>query len=59
LAEQEKYDEAIKFFDLAIKFGPLRPSVWNNRAQALRLMGKDEGENGDAWYFYIFLYSKF
>lgn len=45
MAEQEKYNEAIKFFDLAIEKAPLRPSSWNNRAQTFRLMEKDSGEN--------------
>lgn len=43
LAEQEKYDEALQQFNESIKMAPHRPSAWNNRAQAYRLIEKDDG----------------
>lgn len=44
LAEEQKLEEALDKFFKALKFTPKRASIYNNRAQALRLAGRDEGE---------------
>lgn len=44
LAEEQKLEEALKKFTESLKLTPKRASIYNNRAQALRLAGKDEGE---------------
>jgi len=38
--EQEKYDEAIKYYDMAIKIGPEFAEIWNNRGNALLKLKK-------------------
>ncbi|XP_018786932.1 PREDICTED: tetratricopeptide repeat protein 36 homolog [Bactrocera latifrons] len=42
LAEEDKLVEALQCFEQAIDVAPTRASVYNNRAQALRLVGRDE-----------------
>lgn len=44
LAEEGKLAEALQVFEQALSVAPTRASVYNNRAQALRLVGRDEGE---------------
>lgn len=44
LAEEGKLLEALQNFEQALNVAPTRASVYNNRAQALRLVGRDEGE---------------
>lgn len=43
LAEEQKLEEALEKFSESLKLTPKRASIFNNRAQALRLAGKDEG----------------
>ncbi|XP_055903426.1 tetratricopeptide repeat protein 36 homolog [Eupeodes corollae] len=43
LAEQGLLDEAVVKFEEAIKISPSRCSVYNNKAQVLRLKGDDDG----------------
>ncbi|XP_055856852.1 tetratricopeptide repeat protein 36 homolog [Episyrphus balteatus] len=43
LTEERKLDEAISKFEKAIEVAPSRSSVYNNKAQALRLKGDDDG----------------
>ena len=40
LAEQGKYDEAIKYFDGAIETNPRDAKVWYNKGAVLTLQGK-------------------
>jgi len=40
LAEQGKYDEAIEYFDSAIKINPQDAKVWYNKGLVLFLQGK-------------------
>ncbi|TMW43386.1 hypothetical protein DOY81_011534 [Sarcophaga bullata] len=42
LAEEQKLDEALEKFSKSLELTPNKASVFNNRAQALRLAGKDE-----------------
>ncbi|XP_004518714.1 tetratricopeptide repeat protein 36 homolog isoform X1 [Ceratitis capitata] len=42
LAEEGKLSEALQAFEQALGVAPARASVYNNRAQALRLSGRDE-----------------
>lgn len=42
LAEEGKLAEALQVFEQALSVAPTRASVYNNRAQALRLVGRDE-----------------
>ncbi|XP_014096252.2 tetratricopeptide repeat protein 36 homolog [Bactrocera oleae] len=42
LAEEGKLLEALQNFEQALNVAPTRASVYNNRAQALRLVGRDE-----------------
>ncbi|XP_050334599.1 tetratricopeptide repeat protein 36 homolog [Bactrocera neohumeralis] len=42
LAEEGKLVEALQYFEQAIEVAPTRASVYNNRAQALRLVGRDD-----------------
>lgn len=45
LAEQKKLTEALQKFDEALQLTPNRASIFNNRAQALRLLGdRDDGK---------------
>lgn len=44
LTEKDLYVEALQKFNESIELNPLRPSVYNNRAQLYRLQGKDAGE---------------
>uniref|UniRef100_A0A1I7Z8R4 TPR_REGION domain-containing protein n=1 Tax=Steinernema glaseri TaxID=37863 RepID=A0A1I7Z8R4_9BILA len=39
-AEQGDVEEALRLFTAAIEICPVNPSIYNNRAQALRLLGK-------------------
>lgn len=43
-AQENHYDDALKLFEKAIKAAPLRASVYNNRAQAMRLLNDDAGK---------------
>ncbi|XP_046390253.1 tetratricopeptide repeat protein 36 isoform X2 [Ischnura elegans] len=43
-AEQGQLQDAINIFTKAIDTAPNRPSGYNNRAQALRLFGKEAGQ---------------
>lgn len=44
LATQEtNYNEALKLFEKAIDVAPSRASVYNNRAQTMRLLNDDTG----------------
>ena len=45
LAEEQKLDEALEKFTKSLELTPNRASIYNNRAQALRLSGRDEGES--------------
>ncbi|KAJ6647900.1 Tetratricopeptide repeat protein 36 like [Pseudolycoriella hygida] len=40
---ENKYQEAINLFQAAIDAAPFRPSVYNNRAQTMRLLNDDAG----------------
>jgi tetratricopeptide (TPR) repeat protein len=42
-AESGKMDEALKMFNNAIDSSPMWASAYNNRAQALRLLKRNEG----------------
>jgi tetratricopeptide (TPR) repeat protein len=42
-AESGKMDEALKMFNNAINSSPMWASAYNNRAQALRLLKRNEG----------------
>ena len=42
-AESGKMDEALKMFNNAIGSSPMWASAYNNRAQALRLLKRNEG----------------
>ena len=42
-AEAGQIREALNFFNQAIELTPWRPSGYNNRAQAYRLIGQDTG----------------
>ncbi|KAM7355788.1 tetratricopeptide repeat protein 36 homolog [Cochliomyia hominivorax] len=42
LAEEQKLDEALEKFKESLELTPKRASIYNNRAQALRLAGRDE-----------------
>lgn len=44
MAEDGKLKEALELFTSAISLAPNRPSLFNNRAQAYRLMGDDDGQ---------------
>ncbi|XP_077263966.1 tetratricopeptide repeat protein 36-like isoform X2 [Temnothorax americanus] len=44
-AEEKKFDESFQLFHEALKQAPKSPSILNDRAQALRLANRDEGEN--------------
>ena len=44
LAEEQKLDEALEKFTKSLELTPNRASIYNNRAQALRLSGSDEGK---------------
>lgn len=50
-AELENYELAIATFQKSIDLAPIRAAPYNNRAQAYRLMGNDEGI-----YLDIFIY---
>lgn len=43
-AELKHYEVAIATFQKSIDLAPLRAAPYNNRAQAYRLMGNDEGK---------------
>ncbi|XP_037826296.1 tetratricopeptide repeat protein 36 homolog [Lucilia sericata] len=47
LAEEEKLEEALEKFKESLELTPKRASIYNNRAQALRLAGKDEAAFDD------------
>ncbi|XP_065361273.1 tetratricopeptide repeat protein 36 homolog [Calliphora vicina] len=47
LAEEQKLEEALKKFSESLELTPKRASIYNNRAQALRLAGKDEAALDD------------
>lgn len=42
-AEMKNFDESFQFFNLALTEKPRSPSILNDRAQALRLVNRDEG----------------
>ncbi|XP_017461267.1 PREDICTED: tetratricopeptide repeat protein 36 homolog, partial [Rhagoletis zephyria] len=44
LAEEGQLSKALQAFEQALNVAPTRASIYNNRAQALRLAGRDEGE---------------
>lgn len=45
VATQEgHYNEALNLFQKAIDVAPARPSLYNNRAQTMRLLNDDEGK---------------
>ncbi|XP_024941825.1 tetratricopeptide repeat protein 36 isoform X3 [Cephus cinctus] len=44
-AEDKRFEEALRYFDEALKQDPNSPYVLNDRAQALRLAGRDEAMN--------------
>lgn len=50
-AELENYELAIAKFQKSIDLAPMRAAPYNNRAQAYRLMGNDEGKYLDAIYY--------
>lgn len=43
-AEAKDLDKAVEKFNEALNLTPNRASIYNNRAQALRLAGRDEGK---------------
>lgn len=43
LAESGNIDKAIEMFDKAISLSPMWASAYNNRAQALRILKRNEG----------------
>ena len=43
LAESGNIDTALEMFNNAVSASPTWPSAYNNRAQALRLMRRDKG----------------
>lgn len=46
MATQEtRYDDALNLFGKAIDVAPLRASVYNNRAQTMRLLNDDAGKH--------------
>lgn len=48
IATQEKrYDDALSLFGKAIDVTPARASVYNNRAQTMRLLNDDTGERSE------------
>lgn len=44
LAENNEYDKALELFENAIKITPNKASLYNNRAQVLRLKEMDNGK---------------
>lgn len=46
-AEIGNYEFAIATFQKSIDLAPMRAAPYNNRAQAYRLMGNDEGKYSD------------
>lgn len=44
-AEEGQLSKALQAFEVALNVAPTRASVYNNRAQALRIAGRDEGES--------------
>ena len=51
-AENGKIEEAVEIFSKAIQIAPSRPSGFNNRAQAFRMLEKDAG-NVEARFEYF------
>lgn len=49
LAEDQELEKALETFLEASNLTPNRPSILNNRAQALRLAGRDEGNHEHIW----------
>ena len=43
-SDDGRFDEALEFFEAAIKKAPESPGVLNDRAQVLRLMGRNDGK---------------
>ncbi len=42
--QENRYDDALNLFKKAIDSAPARASVYNNRAQTMRLLNDDEGK---------------
>lgn len=43
-AQDSRYNEALNLFQKAMDVAPSRASVYNNRAQTMRLLNDDEGK---------------
>lgn len=46
-AQEKRYDDALNLFGRAIEVTPARASLYNNRAQTMRLLNDDTGERSE------------